>query len=92
MVRVGHRLHELLISPDAADIFGRTGPLSFHAQRIPASWFGPDAALKKNLMPPRIPEVVLVLETEAFAGPGANVADLRAGRVLVAILLEVLLH
>src|SRR5581483_10488302 len=66
--------------------------LPFDADRIPISRLGPHGVLEENIVPPRVPEVVLVLEPEALAGPGQDVADPRAGRILVAELVEVLVQ
>src|SRR5262245_32545686 len=89
---VAHRLQKLLVAPGAAHVFRRAGPCPLDADRIPLPPLGPEAALEQDLVPPAIPEVVLVLEAEPPAALGQDVAQLRGGGVLVLHLLEVLLH
>ena len=68
VVGILNRLHEFGVAPDAATVLGRTGPFALQAPRIPLPPLGQDASLEKNIVPPRITEVILVLEPKPLAG------------------------
>src|SRR5262249_62306285 len=89
---VGDGFHNLLVAPGAAHILWRAGPSSLDADWKLLPPLGPPDALEQTLVPPVIPEVVLVPEPELLAGLRQDVAQLRGGRVLVLHFLKVLLH
>src|SRR5262245_51044634 len=53
-------LKKLLVAPGAANVLRWAGPCAFEADRIALPPLGPQAALEQDLVPPAIPEVVLV--------------------------------
>jgi hypothetical protein len=75
MVGVGNGFEEIFVSPGATHVFGRAGSFTLQAERIPATRLGPQAALEQDLVPPGIPEVVLVLEPEPPPAPGVDRHD-----------------
>jgi hypothetical protein len=75
MVGVGNGFEEIFVSPGATHVFGRSGSFTLQAERIPATRLGPQAALEQDLVPPGIPEVVLVLEPEPPPAPGVDRHD-----------------
>src|SRR4051812_43469334 len=91
VTRVGEDLQELLVARDPAHVFGRAGSLSFQTQRVTLTRLNPQAALEEYLMPPGIPEVVLVLEAEPFAALWQDLAQNRRPGILVVHLREVFL-
>src|SRR5262245_23133947 len=92
VVLVPDSLQELLVAPGAAHVLGRAGPCAFEADRITLAPLGTQAALEEDLVPPAIPEVVLVLEPEALAAFREHGADLRGRGVAVVELHEVLVQ
>jgi hypothetical protein len=75
MVGVGNGFEEIFVSPGATHVFGRAGSFTLQAERIPATRLGPQAALEQDLVPPGIPQVVLVLEPEPPPAPGVDRHD-----------------
>src|SRR5262249_48570146 len=92
MFGIGDGVQKLLVAPGAAHVFRRTRPCTLQADRIPLAPLGPQAALEQHLMPPVVPEVVVVLETESLARPRQDVTQLRGGGVAVVEFLEVLVQ
>ena len=66
--RISQCFQKLIEAADASHIFGRTGSLTFNAQRIFLTRFFLRAALKENFVVPAVAEIVLVSETESLAG------------------------
>src|SRR5206468_2289132 len=88
MIRIANCFEEVAISPNAAAILRRTGPLSFWTNRVFLPWIGGQAALEENLVFPGITEIVLVLEREAFRRLREDFAEYRPSGVDALEILE----
>ena len=66
---VGDRFKKVGIARDPAHVLGWAGPCPFQAERVSLPRLGLETTLEKNLVPPAVPEVVLVLEAEPLAAP-----------------------
>ena len=81
VLRIGQCFQKLIEAADASHILGRTGSLTFNAERIFLAGFFLRAALKEDFMVPAVAEIVLVGEAESLAGFWQDLADSSAGRI-----------
>ena len=64
MFGISQRLKHFGVTPDAADIFGRTRLFPLQAERVLLAFFDRQVTFEHNLMLPAITEIVLVLEVK----------------------------
>ena len=79
---VANRFEEIAVAPNTAAIFWRAGSFTFQAEAGTSwPWDRRRTALEQDLVFPAVAEVVLVLEGEAFAGLGQDLAEIGLRRI-----------
>ena len=78
VVGIPDGLQEARVAAGAADILGWAGPFAFDADRITGPGRRPKAALEKDLVPPRIPEVVCTRCSQRNSRPEDQMPTIRA--------------
>ena len=81
VIGVGNRRQEILVAPNATNVFERTGSFALQAKWIPLPIRRRQTALEQDFMFPTIAKIVHVAKAESLAGLGQNATDHRLGGI-----------